>query len=149
MGKYQLALKEFNKAITLTSNPEDAWFAIADLEYSIGNLQESISNYLKAVELNNNNFNSWYKLAETYIEIGMWLEGLKAFDECIRINNAHATSYYGKAKINFLLGHTQDAIDCLKKAFELDPNIRNEFTKDYPEVKTSKLFIKLLDENKS
>jgi tetratricopeptide (TPR) repeat protein len=102
-----------------------------------------------AVEHNKNNFEAWYKLAETYIEIGMWLESLKAFDECIRIDSKDANSYYGKAKINFLLGHTQQAIECLKFAFELDPNMRNEFTKDYPDVKTSKLFNKLLDENKS
>jgi len=148
-GKYQLALKDFNQAITLTSNPEDAWFAKADLEYSLGQLQESITSYIKAIEINNDNFSAWYKLAETYIEVGLWLEGQKSFDECIRIKPDHANSYYGKAKINFLLGHTQNAIDCLKCAFELNPNIRNEFTREYPEVKTSKLFIKLLDENKS
>jgi tetratricopeptide (TPR) repeat protein len=103
---------------------------------------------LKATELNRGNFNAWFKLAETYTEVGLWLEGLKSYDECIRINSLHANSFYGKAKINFLLGHTQEAIDNLKLAFELDPSIRNEFTRDYPEVKTSKLFIKLLDENK-
>ncbi|MBS3946485.1 MAG: tetratricopeptide repeat protein, partial [Melioribacter sp.] len=67
----------------------------------------------------------------------------------IRLKPNHANSYYGKAKINFLLSQTQEAIECLKKTFELDPNIRNEFTRDYPEVKSSKLFTKLLDDNKS
>ncbi len=53
---------------------------------------------------------------------------------------------YGKAKVNFVLSRTQDAVDCLKKAFSLDPGIRNEFAKEYPEVKSSKLFKKLLGE---
>jgi len=79
----------------------------------------------------------------------MWLEAIEAFDKCIVLKSEDANPYYGKAKINFILSHTQEAIECLKKAFALDPNTRNKFTHEYPEVKTSKLFIKLIDENKS
>ena len=59
----------------------------------------------------------------------------------------NATSYYGKAKINFILSRTWEAIDCLKTAFVIDPTIRSEFAKEYPEIKSSKLFKKLLGES--
>ena len=136
------------KGTCFTSDGEDAWFAKADLEYSLGNLKESIKSYEKAVELNKDNFNAWSKLAETNFEIGSWLDSLRAYNECIRIKPTHAGSFYGKAKIKFLLNQTLEAIECLKYAFELDPEIKNEFTRDYPEVRTSKLFIKLLEDNK-
>ena len=74
------------------------------------------------------------------------LEALNAFDECIRINPTDANSFYGKAKANFVLSRTQEAIECLKSAFIYDPTIRIEFEKDYPEIKSSKLFKRLLGE---
>jgi len=45
----------------------------------------------------------------------------------------------------FLLNKTKSAISSLKQAFILDPKIKSSFEKEYPEVKTSKLFINLLD----
>ena len=78
------------------------------------------------------------------MEIGSWLEALDAFDKCISLKPDNADSFYGKAKIYFLLSQTEDAIDCLKSAFKLDPSIQNDFAKEYPEVKTSKLFNKLI-----
>ena len=44
-------------------------------------------------------------------------------------------------------GVTEEALQCLKKAFELDPSIETEFSEDYPDIKSSKLFKKLLGEN--
>jgi hypothetical protein len=52
-----------------------------------------------------------------------------------------------RVKVNFILSKTQEAIECLKNAFSRDPSIKKEFAKEYPEIKASKLFRKLLDEN--
>ena len=62
-------------------------------------------------------------------------------------NRDDAKAIYEKAKVNFILSRTEEALQCLKLAFELDPSIQEEFTKDYPEIKSSKLFKKLLGEN--
>ena len=93
------------------------------------------------------NHELWFTLAETYYEMGNWLDALNAFDECLRIKPGDAASMYSKAKVNFILKRTQDALTCLKKAFNLDPNIQREFADEYPEIKSSKLFKKLLGEN--
>jgi tetratricopeptide (TPR) repeat protein len=147
--KISARVERFQSGNSLTSNGEDAWYAKADLEYSLGNLQDSINSYESALKINPVNFSAWLKLAETNFEKGSWLEALSAYNECIKIKPAHASSFYGKAKIKFLLNQTQEAIECLKYAFKLDPNIKTEFTRDYPEIKSSKLFIKLLEDNKS
>ena len=78
--------------------------------------------------------------------MGSWLDALDAFNKCISINPADASSFYGKAKINFLLSQTQEAVLCLKEAFRIDPSMKLEFADDYPEIKSSKLFKKLLGE---
>ncbi len=62
------------------------------------------------------------------------------------MNPEHAASYYGKAKVNFILSRTQEAVDCLKEAFVIDPGMKTDFAKEYPEIKSSKLFKKLLGE---
>ncbi|MCG6958776.1 tetratricopeptide repeat protein, partial [bacterium BMS3Abin03] len=112
-----------------------------------GKLEESVKSYKSALRITPDNHQIWFNLAETFFEMGKWLEALNSFDECLRINPVDATSMYGKAKVNFLLSRTHEAIECLKKAFKIDPGIEEEFTADYPDVKSSKLFKKLLGEN--
>ena len=63
------------------------------------------------------------------------------------IKEDDAKAIYEKAKVNFILSRTEEALQCLKKAFMLDPSIQTEFTNEYPDIKSSKLFKKLLGEN--
>ena len=112
----------------------------------MGQLKEAVESYKHAILIEPDNFEIWFNLAETFLEIGSWLDAINAFDHCTRIKPDDAGSYYGKAKIYFIISRTQEAIDCLKMAFMLDPSIRSEFAKEYPEIKSSKLFKKLLGE---
>lgn len=145
ISKHKYALRDFNNAITV-SNDIDALSAKADAEFSIGNIEQSIISYKKIIESDQENFHAWQKLAYAYIKLENFALGIDALNKCISLKPQHANSYYGKAKINFILSKTQEAIDCLKSAFELDPSIANDFEKEYPDVKTSKLFKKLLEE---
>ncbi len=43
MGKYQLALRDFNKAISLSQDSAEAWYAKADFEYSLGRFRIVLS----------------------------------------------------------------------------------------------------------
>ena len=137
-----------DKAISVSNESGDAWFAKADLEYSLGDLQSSIESYQKAISLDPNNYDVWFKLGEAYFESGNYEKAAHSFDRCISINPKHANSHYGKAKILIRLEKTKDAIDCLKSAFELDPVIKTNFVRDYPEVKSSKFFSSLIEESK-
>jgi tetratricopeptide (TPR) repeat protein len=82
------------------------------------------------------------------MEIGKYLEAVEAFNRCLQLNPEHAGSYYGKAKLNFLLSRTKEAIDCLRTAFSLDPNIKIKFEHEYPDIKSSRLYNRLLNEKK-
>ncbi|MCK7523678.1 MAG: hypothetical protein MZV64_41600 [Ignavibacteriales bacterium] len=54
-----------------------------------------------------------------------------------------ATAFYGKAKVNFIIeSELRKQLSVLKLAFQLDPSIRTEFAKEYPEIKSSKAFQK-------
>ena len=78
--------------------------------------------------------------------MGNWLEAIECYDHCISINPLDASSFYEKAKINFILKRTKEAVNSLKAAFLIDPGYKNEFEKEYPDIKSSKLFKKILGE---
>ena len=78
--------------------------------------------------------------------MGDWLEAINAYNQCISLNPNDAASHYGKAKVNFIISRPKEAIECLKSAFSIDPSMRSEFAQEYPEIRSSKLFKKLLGE---
>ena len=126
------------------SDNADAWYAKADLEYSLGKLQEAAASYKAALKIIPDSYEIWHNLAQTCFEMADWLDALEAYDNCLRINSLDASSFYEKAKINFILRRTKEAVDCLKSAFLIDPGFKNEFEKEYPDIKSSKLYEKLL-----
>ena len=78
--------------------------------------------------------------------MGKWINAITAFAECLRINPDDALSLYGKARVKFLLNQTREAKKCLKKALAINPNIKQEFTNDYPEIKFSQFVEKMMRE---
>ena len=78
--------------------------------------------------------------------MGKCINAIKAFDECLRINPEDANSLYGKAKVKFLLNQTHEAIECLKKAFSINPDIKQKFMNEYTEIGFSQLVEKMLRE---
>ena len=142
-----MLLEISTKRLRLLRIVPEAWYAKADLEYSLGKLKEAVSSYIHALKISPASYDIWFTLAETYVEMGEWLSAIEAFDKCIMLKQNDAKAIYEKAKVNFILSRTEEALQCLKQAFELDPSIQEEFTKDYPEIKSSKLFKKLLGEN--
>ena len=110
-------------------------------------MKEAVRSYIKALKISPASYDVWFTLAETYVELGEWLSAIEAFDRCMVLKVSDAKAIYEKAKVNFILSRTEEALQCLKKAFELDPSIQTEFSNDYPEIKSSKLFKKLLGEN--
>ena len=76
----------------------------------------------------------------------MWADKLMLLDDCVIKAPNKIRPRHNFATDLHLAGRTQEAIDCLKMAFMLDPSIRSEFAKEYPEIKSSKLFKKLLGE---
>jgi tetratricopeptide (TPR) repeat protein len=79
--------------------------------------------------------------------MGKCINALQAFDECLRIEPDDALSLFGKAKVKYLLNQTSEAIECLKKAISINPNIKKEFTDDYSEIKFSQLVKTLMRES--
>jgi len=79
------------------------------------------------------------------LEYGYFKESLKAFNRCIELQPKWADPYYGRAKVLFLLRKTYDALESLKTSFQLDPDKKTSFEKEFPGVKSIKEFTNLLE----
>ena len=92
----------------------------------------------KLLSIDDKNFEAWSDLADIYSELGNWKESINAFNVCTKLQPDKASSYYGIAKQKILLSENKEAIEYLKSSFASNPNIRNEISKDFPELSQSK-----------
>ncbi|NOX66353.1 MAG: hypothetical protein GXO85_11345, partial [Chlorobi bacterium] len=129
-----LALDDINKAISVDPASVEALEIHVSINKSTSNLESAIQSCKKIIRLDENNFTAWNRLAEMYAETGNWVESINSFNMCVKLKPEKASAYYEKAKRKFLKNKNTEALEYLKKSF-----VRNESTKDQPEVKSSKL----------
>jgi len=90
------------------------------------------------------NFEAWLDYGETLFELGYFRQALKAFDRSVDVNPKSAESFYLRAKVLMVLNRNFEAVESLKNSFQLDPNMRRDFEREFPGVKTMKEFKNLL-----
>ena len=110
----------------------------------MGRLRESLISYRMVTRLDPKNFEAWLDYGETLFELGYFRQALKAFDHSVEANPASAESFYLRAKVLMVLNRNFDAVESLKSSFRLDPNMRKDFEREFPGVKTMKEFKNLL-----
>jgi tetratricopeptide (TPR) repeat protein len=90
------------------------------------------------------NHEAWLDYGETLFELGYLKQALKAFDNSLLANPACARTYYWRTKALLVLNRTLEALESLKRSFQLDPEKRKEFEKEFPGVRSLKEFKNLL-----
>ncbi|MBI3189922.1 MAG: tetratricopeptide repeat protein, partial [Ignavibacteriales bacterium] len=138
------AYSDFIKVLVHKKNIPDLWYAKANVAYNLGKWREAIIAYKMAVRYDPHNIEAWLDLGETLLEYGYYRESLKAFNKCIEIKPQWGDAFYSKAKVLFLQRKTFDAIETLKKAFELNPENKKRFEREFPGVRSIKEFTNLL-----
>jgi len=121
------------------------WYAKADAAYNLGKWREALISYKMVVRFDPTNFEAWCDLGDTLLEYGYFKESLKAFNKCIELQPKWADPYYSRAKVMFLLHKTFDALESLKKSFDLDPAKKKLFESEFPGVKSIKEITGLLE----
>ncbi len=142
LNQSEKALRDFDRAMSILGHFEKEFeFGFSETEF-----ETATDKYKILTNLKPDDFNAWNILGELYWKSGEYENSLSAYNNCLRIQPGNANAYYGKAKVNFLLHNVEEAINILKLAFNIDPNTKQKFENDYPAVKVSKLFNKLIDE---
>ncbi len=154
IDKKELAIKDLGNAFMLY-NPtwETSKSKINNFSEELKNdLAESDSNIFETIELCKNlieqepaNIDYMLLLSEQLIMNENFSEAKEVLNNVLKINADTPKAIYLKAKVEFILGNILEALEALKVAFSLKPNLKAKFADDFPEINSSKLFNTLID----
>lgn len=129
--RYHRALDDFNLAIQLTPDDPSAWAHKARTENILGNKFEAAKSYKNALAIEPDNPDLWKLYAETLIKNNDFLAGIEAYKRRLQCNPYDAYAYYDIAKLNFKLGKIAEAYECLKLAFNFNPELKKSLKNEY------------------
>jgi len=142
--EYRKALGDYNRALALCRDYPELWYAKADLLYNMGRVRESLSCYRMVTRLEPGNFEAWLDYGETLQELGYLRQALKAFDKAVESNPRSADPHYCRAKVLVALRRYFDAAESFRTSFQIDPDKKLEFERDYPGSRSIKELRNLL-----
>ena len=131
LENYQDALFYLSQAIDLDNSEVEYWKSFCFILIKLGNYEEAIKSYKTVVEIEPFKLNNWISLIEANIVMD---ENKAAIDEALA-----ALKYFNRAEIFYQLGHSYFKVgnivagqEAIKKALELDSDIKEEYFLKYP-----------------
>jgi len=120
-GKYNEAIKAFDKAIEL--NPRDAVaYNNRGAAYGqIGNFKQQIEDSNKAIEINPEDAVAYNNRGVAYGELGNYEQEIEDCSKAIELNPNLAVSYYHRGIAYYKLGNRKQAAKDKNKAYALNP----------------------------
>ncbi|MCX8027043.1 MAG: tetratricopeptide repeat protein [Thermodesulfovibrionales bacterium] len=101
---------------------------VSTSEYLLGEIYLSqnknelaLETFLKAHRKNPSDIHIMKSLAETYRKVGKTEHALDIYNRILTISKENADTYYEMGKTFLEMGQKQKAIECMKKAWELNP----------------------------
>ena len=127
-------------AIALAPDLGEIWHARADVEYSLGLIEQSLSSYRRVLDLEPENSEAWLDYGETLYEYGMLHEALSAAGRARELEPDWADAHILYARLAFLLRSRRKGIEALQFALEHFPDLRQHIAKEFPIVRTHEAF---------
>ncbi len=148
LGKYDMALSDFSKAIQIADDSSAVSWFLEGSDEPVS--KEDILNEETepSIVILENTLENWSKLARFYLEKSDYENALMAFNKCLTFKSDDADVLYGLSKVKFALNKTDEAVEHLKSAFSFEPELKTRFEKEYPDIKSSKLYQKIVEEKK-
>ena len=122
-GKYDLALKAYEKAIELKPDYADAWTNKGVTLDELGRYEEALKAYEKAIELKPDDADVWTNKGDALVDLGRYEEALKASEKAIELNPDLAEAWANKGDALGGLGRYDEALKASEKAIELNPDL--------------------------
>ncbi len=121
-GEYDIAIKDFDKAIKLKPDYAEAYNNRGNIYDEKGDFDKAIADFNMAI-----NYKSDY--AEAYINRGMaygknymFDESIKNFNTAIKINQNHAGAYFNLGNVYLLNGNFEKAIENYDMSLSINPD---------------------------
>lgn len=121
-GQLDLALADFNKAISVA--PENKWPYInrGVIYHERGQLDKAISDYNKAISLKSDFAKAFNNRGNTFHAKGQFDKALADFDKAISLENSDFRTYQNRGITFFLLKRFKHAVKDFERASQLNSN---------------------------
>ncbi len=120
-GKYDEAIKAYNKAIELNPQYADAWNNKGIALYDQGKYDEAIKACNKAIELDPQYADAWNNKGNAFYFQGNADEALKAYSKADELDPQNAGILSNKGNALYQQSKYNEALKAYSKAVELDP----------------------------
>lgn len=117
LGKTDMAIKAYEKAVSLNPTRDDIKIKLGNLYYSQGRNQEAEDQYTNAVRLNKSVANL-FSLGNAQMANGKYSEAMSQFQEVIRFSGGAGQGYYGLGQAFGKAGRYDEAVAAFKQAIE-------------------------------
>ena len=122
--KYNKAIEYFKSAIKGNRNNILAHYNLGVAFDNINNFEKAIKSYENVLLMDPNHINSLNNLGVIYFNKKMYINSLHYFKKLIELKPYNTAYYYNILSTIYLrLGKKKEAIICLKKAVQLEPNV--------------------------
>lgn len=128
LGKYQLAINNFNQALALHPKSEQpAYYNRGNSYLAIGKYQLAIADYDKAIALAPNHVDSHYNKGIALYYEGNHQEAVSEFTKALLLNPKYAKVYNNRGNSYVALGELKQAIADFSQAIALNPELGDAY----------------------
>ena len=121
-GKYEEAVKQYQRALEIDPNSDYVLGQLADAYQKLGNPAAAESAYKKAISLRPNYWAVYSGLGAIYAGQARYPEAAEMFKKVVELAPDNYSGYSNLGAIYLLQGHYEDAISHLKRSIELRPS---------------------------
>ena len=135
-GKFEMAINQFEKSLTIKQTHPSVYFNLGDVEYRLGNYAPAEAHLKTSLTMNPESrlrLDILNKLGRTYSAMGRTDEAIELFEQAI-IKYPSALPLYNNLSVQYAkLGKIDLAINLLEKGLSIseDINLRNNLLKAY------------------
>jgi tetratricopeptide (TPR) repeat protein len=122
MGRVDMAMQDFNKAIALDPSDYYAYVNRGMLYSRMDLLDMALEDFDKAIALNPRSYEAYTNKGMVYGRAGLFEEAIDQFDDAIELRPDSAIAYGNRGLAYFLLEQYSNALEDLNEAIQLDEN---------------------------
>ncbi len=147
MGNYSEAVNVFRAGTE--KNPEEfsLFYNLGVTLSEIGRNSEAVKAFRKALSIKPDEYEIYYHLGNTLTVMRKYTEAIKAYKSVLTVKTKDSDILYNLAIVYSLANNQDIAVESLKRAIELDDNLKNDarYNSSFDNLKTREDFRALID----
>ncbi len=122
MGKYDLALQDADKALSVDNKSDRAHYAKAEALYGRKEYDKALTEYNAAVASNAQMSEAYAGKARAYMGLQNYKEAMKVTEDAMKTFPGEAELFFTHGLLNFQRGKPKSAVEDYDKALSLNPS---------------------------